>query len=302
MRIGMIGLGDIAEKAYLPILATYPGVSLRLITRNRRRLDDLADRYRAEARYDTVAEGIAGGLDAAFVHSSTESHVEIVEELLAAGVHVFVDKPIAYSYGAAERVVRRAEALGCSLVVGFNRRYAPFYRELLEVPRGIVVMSKNRVGVPEAPRQMVFDDFIHVVDTLRFLAPVETPDVDVRSRSRDGRVHHVVVTLSGAEFTAIGMMNRLSGATEEVVEVSGDGVTRRIVDLAEGEYAEGGVARRVRSPTWTPMLRQRGFEAMCGAFLDDVRAGRVRSADDALSTHALCERITIAVDRQLTLT
>lgn len=33
MKVGCIGLGDIAQKAYLPVLTTLPGVELHLQTR-----------------------------------------------------------------------------------------------------------------------------------------------------------------------------------------------------------------------------------------------------------------------------
>lgn len=34
MKIAMIGLGDIAQKAYLPVLAQWPDIELVLCTRN----------------------------------------------------------------------------------------------------------------------------------------------------------------------------------------------------------------------------------------------------------------------------
>ena len=43
MKIGCIGLGDIAQKAYLPVLATLPGVELHLQTRTPATLDLVAD-------------------------------------------------------------------------------------------------------------------------------------------------------------------------------------------------------------------------------------------------------------------
>ena len=83
----------------------------------------------------------------------------------------YVDKPLAYELADSERLVRLAEQRGTSLAVGFNRRYAPGYAQCLEHPRELILMQKNRVGLPEDPRTLVLDDFIHVVDTLRFLAP-----------------------------------------------------------------------------------------------------------------------------------
>ena len=43
MKVGCIGLGDIAQKAYLPVLATLPGAELHLQTRTAATLDRVAD-------------------------------------------------------------------------------------------------------------------------------------------------------------------------------------------------------------------------------------------------------------------
>ncbi|MGW4638588.1 Gfo/Idh/MocA family protein [Sphaerisporangium sp. NPDC004334] len=302
-RVAMIGLGDIAEKAYLPVLSATPGLELLLCTRDRGRLDRLGDAYRVPARFTSVEQVVAEGVEAAFVHAATEAHVEIVEALLRAGAHVYVDKPIAYDLAGAEKVARLAEERGLSLMVGFNRRYAPGYAGLRDLPRDLVVMQKNRTGLADDPRRVVFDDFIHVVDTLRFLAPGEISETSVDVRVRDGLLEHVVLRLTGDRppiaahggggFTAIGMMSRVSGAVEETCEVIGGGVKRRVVNLGDVVDFDGGetLARR---PDWTPVARQRGIEQACLEFLAAVREGRLITADDALRTHALCEQIVAA--------
>ena len=93
IRAGVIGLGDIATKAYLPVLATRADVELRLCTRDRQTLDAVAARFRAGHRYADVTELVAAGLDAAFVHVATPAHAEIVSRLLDAGVPTYVDEP-----------------------------------------------------------------------------------------------------------------------------------------------------------------------------------------------------------------
>ncbi|MEV0232301.1 Gfo/Idh/MocA family oxidoreductase [Nonomuraea sp. NPDC050786] len=290
MKTAIIGLGDIAEKAYLPVLAAQPGLDLHLCTRNQARLDRLGDTYRVARRSTSVDEVIKSGVEAAFVHAATDAHPQIVEPLLRAGVHVYVDKPIAYTLEESERLVRLAEAEGRSLMVGFNRRYAPGYVGLAAHPRHLLLMAKNRDNHPDVPRRAIFDDFIHVVDTLRFLAPGPIAGTTIRTRVKDGLLEHVVLELSGAGFTAIGVMNRVSGASEESCEAMGDGAKRRVINLGDVVDYRGGetLARR---PDWTPVARQRGIEQVCLEFLAAVRDGRRIAADDALATHALCEEI-----------
>ncbi|MFI9804154.1 Gfo/Idh/MocA family protein [Streptomyces sp. NPDC052301] len=296
MKVGCIGLGDIAQKAYLPVLGMQPGIDLHLQTRTPATLDRVADTLRlpADRRHTTLDSLLDAGLDAAFVHAPTAVHPEIVTRLLEAGVPTYVDKPLAYELADSERLVALAEQRDVSLAVGFNRRYAPGYTQCLDHPRELILMRKNRIGLPEEPRSMILDDFIHVVDTLRFLVPGPVDDVTVHARVAEGLVHHVVLQLGGDGFTALGVMNRLSGSTEEILEVSGQDTKREVLNLAEVVDHKGQPTVRRRGD-WVPVARQRGIEQAVLAFLDAVRAGKLLSASDALATHELCERVVRAV-------
>ncbi|MFD5518913.1 Gfo/Idh/MocA family protein [Streptomyces sp. NPDC127066] len=299
MKVGCIGLGDIAQKAYLPVLGVQPGIELHLQTRTPATLDRVADSlHLPPARRHTDLDALlAQDLDAAFVHAPTAAHPEIVTRLLEAGVPTYVDKPLAYDLGESERLVRLAEERNVGLAVGFNRRHAPAYAQCAEHPRELILMQKNRTGLPEEPRTMVLDDFIHVVDTLRFLVPGPVDDVTVRARAEEGLLHHVVLQLAGDGFTALGVMNRLSGSSEEILEVSGQDTKRQVVNLAEVIDHKGQPTVRRRGD-WVPVARQRGIEQAVLAFLDAVRSGKVLSARDALATHELCERVVQAIQER----
>ncbi|MEU7316031.1 Gfo/Idh/MocA family oxidoreductase [Streptomyces sp. NPDC007083] len=292
MRIGVIGLGDIATKAYLPVLMAQPDLEPHLVTRTPATLAAVGDAYRVPAahRHTGLDELLAAGPDAAFVHAATSAHPELVRRLLEAGVPTFVDKPLAYELATSRALVELAERRGTGLAVGFNRRHAPGYAQCLEHPRELILLQKHRVGLPEDPRRAVLDDFIHVVDTLRFLIPGEPDRIDVRARVRDGLLHHVVLQLAGDGFTALGAMNRLSGSAQEVLEVSGQDAKREVRDLAEIVDHKGQPSVRRRGD-WVPVARQRGIEQCVLAFLGAVRDGRTLGARDALRTHELCERV-----------
>ena len=295
LRIGVIGLGDIAQKAYLPVLAAQSGLELHLHTRTPATLAAVGDAYRLPHRHTTLDALLDQGLDAAFVHAPTEHHEAIGTRLVEAGVPVYVDKPLAYDLAASRALVELAERRGVPLMVGFNRRYAPAYAQCLEHPRDLILMQKNRLGLAEQPRGVVFDDFVHVVDTLRFLAPGPVEQVRVSARVRDGLLHHVVLHLSGDGFTAIGSMNRMSGSTEESLDVSGAESRRQVLNLAEIIDHKGQPSVRRRGD-WVPVARQRGIEQITLAFLDAVRAGRPLDGRDALRTHELCERIVAEIE------
>ena len=294
----MIGLGDIARKAYLPVLSTRADIELHLVTRNPETLARLAAEHGVATTTTRLDDVLDRDLDAAFVHAATSAHYDLVRRLLSARVPVFVDKPLAPSLPQAAELVGLAERSRVSLMVGFNRRFAPAYAELAGLDPSVVLMEKNRVALPGDPRQFVYDDFIHVVDTLRFLLPASSGlDKSVWCSTRDGLLQTVTLALRSGDCTALGVMHRASGADEEVLEVMGDGYKTRVLDLTEVWRSEAdgpdGVLRAPRNG-WAPVGTVRGFASMCEAFLSSVRSGEVLSAEDALRTHEVCERVVEA--------
>lgn len=287
LAVAVIGLGGIARSAYLPVLGTRADLRLQLMTRDRSRLDALGAAYRvpAECRFAEMDALLATEPQAAFVHVATVAHVEIVTRLLDAGIPTYVDKPLADTLAESRALVEHSGRTGTPLMVGFNRRHAPAYVDAARAPRETVILQKNEADAPGVLRDVVFDDFIHVADTLRFLAPGEVSDVAVSGRVEDGMLEHVALTLSGPGFTCFGVMNRRAGAKGERLQLIGDGHRRDIRDLAEG-------------PTgWTPVGRVKGIEQICEHFLAAVR-GETQFPDlqDALATHELCEQVVERLD------
>ncbi len=299
MRIALVGIGDIAQKAYLPIVTTLSDVEVVLCSRNSAQLERLAARHRIRRFTTDIGELASMDIDAAFVHSATESHESVVSRLLEQGTHVYVDKPLAYTMREAERMVALAEATNRLLMVGFNRRYAPMYEALAGKPeRRIVIMQKNRVAQPDLARRVVFDDFIHVVDTLRFLAPGRIEGVRVSGGICSGQLHHVVLQLEGAGFTLLGSMNRDSGSNEETLEVMSPGSKWVVQSLSRTTHYQAGTEQVVSAGDWDTVLWRRGFPQIVQHFMDCISTNSAtrQSARDSLATHALCEQIVTQLE------
>lgn len=312
MKIGLIGLGDIAQKAYLPVLGHRTDVSLYLSTRDETRLQQIGAAYRIHEhrlfnRWDTMLEI---GLDAVFVHAATEAHDEIVKQCIVAGLHVFVDKPVTYNLVQTEKRFELAKQHRRLLMVGFNRRYAPLYRGLFgEGAPDITILQKNRVGLPGDVRTFVLDDFIHVVDTLRWLHRAREFDFHVQSkRTMDGKLANVIVQLSHGQRTAIGIMNRDSGAVEETLEWMKDGEKCKVTNLRELVRYKDNQARHEHAGDWATVGDVRGFHAMVDTFLQSVHRMKdsggeawdefTATMEDDLSTHRICEDIIQNVESQ----
>src|SRR5258708_35396374 len=125
MRVAVVGLGDIASKAYLPLLARWPGLELMLVSRRAETVARLCAEYRLQHGAADWSQLVAFRPDVAFVLSPSETHYEISRRLLEAGVDVFIEKPPTMHSEETLRLGEQADSAGRVLMVSFNRRYAP---------------------------------------------------------------------------------------------------------------------------------------------------------------------------------
>ena len=299
MRIGIIGLGNICEKAYLPYITSKENIELIFCTRNEKKLEFLKSKYRIKESASTVEELIKMNIDGAFVHTATESHVEIIEKLLENNINVYVDKPISYSYEDSKRMVELAKKKGLRLMVGFNRRFAPMYSNIkvYENPT-IIKVEKNRLYSPKKAEVVVLDDFIHILDTARFLIGDNVEIYNVKALKQDNLVYNLVVTLGNEYTTGVIIMNRDSGGNEEVLEYVSPGNKIIVKDLINSTYLNNNKVEKVKFKDWDSTLYKRGFEPIIDEFIESIKLGRDTkiNIDDALETHRLCEEIVKAIN------
>ena len=294
LKIGIIGLGDIAQKAYLPVLSS-KDLEIHLFTRNQERLVQIGRQYRINNVHSSLESILESGIKGAFVHTATESHESIIEQLLIHDIHVYVDKPITYDFASSKRLIDLAESRGLNLMVGFNRRYAPAYRELKQVKNpNMIILQKNRHSLPGDIRTFVFDDFIHVIDTMRYLFDRQVEEVLVRGMKRDGLLIHAVVQLIAENgSTAIGIMNRDSGTLEEKVEVFSSEEKKTVVNMTNLSIMRQKTEISSGINDWESTLSKRGFESIIQDFLQALENGTKPqlSMQDALLTHEMCENV-----------
>ncbi|WP_026694306.1 Gfo/Idh/MocA family protein [Peribacillus kribbensis] len=293
LKIGIIGLGDIAQKAYLPIFSRIEDAEFHLYTRNQEKLKNLGNQYRWSHLHESLDSLLEAGIKGAFVHTSTDSHKEIVTRLLHKGIHVFVDKPITADYESSKKLVELAREKNLMLTVGFNRRFAPPYQFVRETPElNMVLMQKNRSSLPDSPRRFIFDDFIHVVDTIRHLYPYDFNETIITGKMISNKLFHVTMQLVSDEGTAIGIMNRDSGTTEERLEAFGSEGKRIALNVNENVLIQEKNETKLGGNDWEETLSKRGFRTMIQNFIDFLtgKAEIYITPEDALMTHWLCEQ------------
>lgn len=311
MRIALIGLGEIAVKAHLPVLTQMNGVEWVFCTRQPQQLAQLAAQYRITECYTDYRELANARLDAVMIHAATQVHIEIAQFFLQLGLPIFVDKPLADNYADCERLHELAASKQLPIFMGFNRRYIPLYQthltgmrgdtdDMSEALRGLR-WEKHRHALPGEARTFVFDDFIHPLDSINVYADVKPEDVQVNVQFESThekasglpRMTRLDVQWQQRNGLFQASMNRLHGITSETVSAQYHNRSYRFDSMTEGVCWQANQEQRVKLPDWTPMLASKGFHAMAAHWLEVVSTGQQAQyyTDRNMHTHLLAEHV-----------
>lgn len=126
-RIAIIGCGAVTEKKHLPALAASASVRVTaLMDLDQARVARLADEFGVEVRARAVAD-LASHADIALVAVPHHLHARVAIDAMAAGLHAFVEKPLATTMADVrlmqDAAARHARKIGVGLV---RRQYASF--------------------------------------------------------------------------------------------------------------------------------------------------------------------------------
>src|SRR5579863_9761967 len=146
-RVLVVGLGTMGlshARAYQAI----DGFELvGFCTRNALGRADLDREFPGLPRFEGLTEALTAlKPDAVAIATYTEHHAPMALEALAAGAHVFCEKPLADSLPAAEKVVDAARAAGKALLIGYILRVHPSWMRFVEIGRTLgkpLVMRMN---------------------------------------------------------------------------------------------------------------------------------------------------------------
>ncbi len=294
MRVAIIGIGSIAQKAYLPILSAMEDVELLISTRNKKVLEEVSLKYKIDRAYNKLENLLKEDFDAAIISTHADGHYEIAKKLLEKGVNVYIDKPLTYNLEKSMEIEALAKKKNLIAMVGFNRRFCPKFRELKDKGKAdIIIMEKNRDYPPGGIRKFIVEDFIHVVDTIRFLMDEEIKGMDINFSKVGNNLNNVVVTFKGDKTTAIGIMNRTAGITEENIQYMVKGNKYVVEDLVDSFEVNNRGKIKTTFGGWESTLYKRGFEDLIIHFLTSIKEGKIPnpSMEDSMITHRLCEDI-----------
>lgn len=294
MKIGVIGIGGIAKKAYLPTYAKMrKEATFIFATRNEAVRNEIADEYSFSNTVATIDELLAEKIEAIFIHVATKAHFEIAKKCLEAGVAVFIDKPVSEDLQEVRELQELAKEIKLLFMVGFNRRFAPMVEQMKQLPQKRTIhLEKNEPDHAMNTQFGIYDLFIHLVDTAVYLLDDEIMSVRSKIREEDGQMVYAQMQLSTATTECILSMDFMSGGKMERYQVSSPKQTMILNQLTDLTIRRGLVEEAQRFGDWTTTLEKRGFEQLVISFLAALKGEEADlRQENILLSHELCEQM-----------
>lgn len=297
MKIGVIGVGNIAEKAYLPTYAKKQGtVDFYFATRNKETKERIQKEYGFQHLYETIDELLEEKIEACMIHAATKVHYELAKRCLENGIHVYIDKPLSVHLNEVRELQELADKNQVILMVGFNRRFAPMVEELKRIPeKRLIQLQKNRIAAKETTEFVLYDLFLHLIDTAVYL--LDEPILRTKYQIRETKeyLEYAILQLETQNQTALLTMDLTSGANTEKYQVTSKNGTYEVSDLTQLVIQDADGKKVKEFGDWTNTLVKRGFEPMVEAFLSQIRSGKPEAEllkqQEVVRSHELCEEV-----------
>ncbi len=270
--VAVVGLGYFGSH-HARHFAAHPSARLvAVVDADPGRALSAAEAHGAEALADHRA--LIGKVQAVSIAVPTGAQYAVASELIEAGIHLFVEKPIAADVPAAVDLVERAARRRTVLQVGHIERYAPAFRALQErvrAPRLIECVRRTPWSGRAADVDVVLDLMIHDIDLVLTLAgsavrAVEASGASVVTRAND--VAEARVTFANGIVATLAT-SRVATEGERNITVTEPG-RQLVADLAQSELTiltgTAGTATSER----VPLPRSDNLAAEVDGFLASV--------------------------------
>jgi len=243
VRFGLVGCGHVVQELHLPAWSAVPEARLVAICdSSQASLDAVSRRVPAARRYTSIDDFMSDNAGLSFIVLATPgvTHIELAPKILAKGINLLCEKPLALTAADAHRMCALADETGALLTSIHNYRFKENTREALRAMRKgrlgdiVAVNLKFRSGglfgeqVPwrrheRQNRTLLFESGIHLVDiAMLFLGPLKSlrfVDADVDSLGIQ-RVVFGTLHENGARGVFDLMVDASSTSTE--IEVLGE--------------------------------------------------------------------------------
>jgi polar amino acid transport system substrate-binding protein len=289
--VAFIGAGSYAQSHLLPNLKNLKDVSfVGVMTSSGTGSRSVAERFGFEFCTSDVEDILKNTktkqINTVFIATRHDSHADYVLKSLAAGKHVFVEKPLCIDEAKLEEIkdFYTSSESASSLMVGFNRRFSPLTK-MLKKEFGDGPMSMiYRVNAGKIPPDSWIQDMelgggriigevCHFVDLLSFISGSLPTTVYAQALPDSQNLNDTISINLGFANGSIGNVSYFANGPKnlpkEYIEIYSAGATGIIRDFKELEIYGGKKINRKKL-----MGQDKGQETMVRSFVDALVQGK----------------------------
>lgn len=326
-KLAFIGFGRHAQTSLYPSIKQLGYQLAAVATQHLETAAKAAAEYQIPAFYPDYTSMLEKEKpDAVFVAAQYQQQFAIVQDVLAFGAHVFVEKPLGMSVAEAEQISDLATSKNKQVMVGFMKRFAPAYvkaKELLQdknfgEPLAITEFFTSRNFAQNDQEYLLFAAS-HYVDLLRYYyGEVET--VTGTSINHNGSIMQALslqfasgavgsLQFGGSPAWERGAQELLMTGTHGYVRVSGIDHVAALSREVTATTQPGWQTVSNQEKTFNTMLTTsggglqalylNGFVGEIKHFVESIIANTpvINSAAESLKTMQLIEKMRLALAR-----
>jgi 1,5-anhydro-D-fructose reductase (1,5-anhydro-D-mannitol-forming) len=201
IRWGLIGASTIASQFMIAAIRSQPdGEVAAVMSSSAARAAAYAKENGVPAAFSSVPDLLAADIDAVYISTTNDLHLEQAVAAAKAGKHVLCEKPLALTTADARRIVAACRDAGVVLGTNHHLRNAGAHRAMREAILagriGMPIAARVfhsvylpehlqgwRITKPEAGGGVVLDITVHDADTLRFVLGDDPTEISAFTQS-----------------------------------------------------------------------------------------------------------------------
>lgn len=292
--LGFIGAGNYASRVLIPAFKAAGAQFHSIVTAGG--INSVIHGQKsgfAEASTDVAAMLSIAAINTVAIVTRHDTHAQLVSQSLAAGKHVFVEKPLAIGHDELQQVraaydTAHSGGSGPQLMIGFNRRFSPQVQKMKSLLASVsepksFIMTMNAGAIPANHWTQdnaigggrIIGEACHFIDLMRFLAGSEIISVQAR---RMGDAPGVATTEDKASIT-LGFADGSFGTIMYLANGAANYPKERVEVFTSGRVLQLDNFRKLKGFGWPGFSRMnlwkqdKGQQQCAAAFLAAVQSG-----------------------------
>lgn len=298
INIGFIGAGSFAQSYLIPYVKSF-GASLdTVVTSKGITSKNVGNKFGFNnCSADVKDVFLKNEITTVFIATPHSSHADLVIESLKAKKNVFVEKPLAVSEEELKRIIEVKQASNNSLMVGFNRRFAPVSQEIKkqlgETGEPFVINIRVNAGfipkdhwtqIPEIGAGRIIGEMCHFIDLFQYFTnsePIKVFADCISSNNQmikqDDNIGILIKFKNGSIGNLTYVANGDKGLPKEHIEIFSAGKTAIINDFRNGILYKNNKSKKIK-------LSGKGHQQEVRAFLNSLNEGK----DSPIDFKSIC--------------